>query len=233
MQLSQLGKQLATELRRSPKKAALLAAAILLALWMWAPLVAGWFTPTGEEPDTIAVAPPHVAAPATAPVAPRAAKRVNAAAWFASFDELTSDPLRQVASTPEKQNPFAASRITPVEPEKPKPQETAPDPRPEITPQQAGLVLTSTSIAGRNRLAIISGKAYREGERVAASLSDRASETALGDTPNGGSAENAEPAFTIERIEPRAVILRLGDKTYPLRLKQRPRGEGRVELVPG
>ena len=70
----------------------------------------------------------------------------------------------------------------------------------EITPQMAGLTLSSTIVGPRKRVALLSGKAYRLGDTILSRLEDDDTE------------------FVLTDIQARKIVLRRDGKSYELKL---------------
>ncbi len=164
---SKLVRQLRRELTANPKKAGILALVLVLALWMWAPLVLKW---TGAKKPPSSDAPvagaPATAATTTDSAAAGSKKKTH---WKQVSQWIESDPSMK-ASLP------AEALRDPFEQTMPKPEATAVAeqplaaalPPPELTPQKAGLKLHSTIVGTRGKTAFIDSRAFREGQTITA-----------------------------------------------------------------
>lgn len=179
MSLARLSRQLRRDLKANPKKAATLALLAAVAVWFWLPLVVG----ENEENDSPTAAIPAPAA--TAATVPVAASSASHHRWQDLARSIEQDPrMRSVASSVHLlggRNPFGPSpkeidrlaleqklaeekkKQAAVE-EQAKKTETA-QPKP-VTPEDAGLVLSSTISGGGLRMAMINGRGYAEGRVV-------------------------------------------------------------------
>jgi hypothetical protein len=169
--------QLARDLGKNPKKAALLALLAGVALWFWAPLIIGWFR--GEEPDVAAdqaatnsVLSAVSASPvATSPVstAPGAAKGAEAnvaeaptQTWQQLVHWMEQDPRRKAEDIRLERDPFAPPKPA----AKPAAQQAKSAARAPANPQKVNLKLTGTLVGTEQRVALINGRAYTEGQQV-------------------------------------------------------------------
>lgn len=175
-----LGKRLKREILAKPKQAGALGALVLLAAWFWAPLMSKWFG--GASATTVPAAPATATAtPAIAPSAapggpvatPTAASMSAAPAtaqptWRQLAAAIDADPHMQPASELAiARNPFAplptAAPLVPVQTAPPAAIAEAPS---DPTPDELGLVLSSTVVGGRRQTAVVNGRVYRPGGEV-------------------------------------------------------------------
>jgi hypothetical protein len=169
--LLKLFKQLRREVTSNPKKAAILGAGLLIALYFWAPLIWSW---SGMSRPAVAAAKP-AAAPTVTPLAANAPKETASAAkkenespqytWQQLAEWMEHDP-RKLPAEPASadRDPFPGLETIVV----PKQIQLVAKPLVEekpVTPESLGLVLSSTIIAAR-RTAIINAKTYEEGKEI-------------------------------------------------------------------
>jgi hypothetical protein len=207
MAKSNLTTRLAKELRRSPKKTAVLALMAVVALWFWAPLAWKWIAPQASDAAATAAPSPTtdgaVAAVTTA-VAPSAPAQPEFD-WRELSAMLQQDPLLSSAATHEKladpfAKPVAVEEQTNVEGETTEP--AAPIAQAAPTPEQLGLVLASTITGGRRAVATINGKSCRVGDVIV--------------VPGNG----IDHELTVIGITASAVTLAAGDQTHVLTTKR-------------
>src|SRR5262245_60359233 len=185
-----LSQQILRDLRRNPKKAGLLALLAGVAIWFWAPLVAGCFkgedvvNALADQATLTPVASPVVATPEGAKA--DAAKVAEAATqtWQQLVRWMDQDPRRKADDIPLERDPFAP-------PPKPKPKPAAERSKVATAvpahPEKIGLKLTGTLLGGERRLALINGRPYAEGQAIKA----------------------ADTVFVVRRVEARKVTLEL------------------------
>jgi hypothetical protein len=198
-------RRLRRELTANPKKTAVLALLLLVAIVFWAPLVEKWID---GQSDDVKTAPGNVAevnqtrtgaanpeAVAGTPSASNTAKTTTPQ-WNQMLSWIRNDPRMQPYTREEgDRDPFslATSQIAQ------KKEATAEPPPPEITPKQAGIVLHSTVVGSRMKTALINGRAYHEEQSVlSASGHDR---------------------FVLVEIRPDAVVLSRHGQLYEVKLR--------------
>lgn len=221
MSLQKLQRQLTNDLKKSPKKAAALAALAGLCAWFWIPLL----LPKAPPQPAAAAAPPASAAgpSAAAAAAPPAAAAASAPEipWQELNEQIEGDPLMRpadLAKLAEVRNPFAMTaviaeqkRVAEAEEQAKHGQGESPaEPPHETTPDEAGLVLSSTLVGSNKRAALINGRVYEEGADI---------------QTDGGS------NFRLAHIEAQRVLLERAGQRYPLTIKRR-KAAGRVEIRP-
>jgi len=153
--MDRLKRQLIREMKANPAKAAVLGALLAVALWFWFPLMKKWiYKPEPSPPPTLA----GVAAnPAPSPMA------MPKRNWKDVANEFDTDPLRVAHAAPRAiPNPFRKT----IDPETEETIETEEVVDEELTADDLGLTVTSTITGGRTRVALINGRAFREGENV-------------------------------------------------------------------
>jgi hypothetical protein len=213
---SRFRSKLRREIKANPKKAAILALLLVVAIWFWVPIMAKWFS----NPDSDMTAPANARAAAGKVATPSATANAagnptNTAATIAPTQTAAPSSKRKLPLRPWKQlaawiehdprmtpatelaggrDPFATRPATTAQA---KPTETAPEP-PDVSPTAAGLVLTSTIVGGGHKLALISNEVYREGATVSGAQDER--------------------EFRIVEIRPREVVLSRKGKLYILGL---------------
>ena len=208
------------EIKASPQKAAILAVLGVVALYFWAPLVMKWTS--GDKPlqataqsttEAVSTASATEAAlPTEKPVATQHSWR-ELDAWMSQDVHMkpattalaTRDPFRS-SNSPEAaavwtRNLVASGFQTLLgAPSRLLPRAWRHSNGPAVEPGDAGLVVSSTIVGSRRRVALISGKAYAEGNLVR------------------GEGEFAELAFELVRVRPKSVLLRRGGTTYELKV---------------
>jgi hypothetical protein len=189
-------KRLKRELLGSPKKAAMLALLCVVALYFWAPLVADWFKGT----DVVATAAPvtDTAPAALTPAVPGGSPAaVPTYQWrdiARCLDEVYRSGHEKLANTRDPFQPVQQLVAT-------EPQETeVPIVLPAITPQAAGLALSSTMVGPRYSVALIGGEAYRVGDEVPG-------------------ASDGEIVFRLKSVHVRHVVLERDGQEFELALK--------------
>lgn len=230
MNLNKLCRLLRREVTSNPKKATVLGLLIVVALYFWAPVVRGWIA--GDEPPdrpfggasssptdggsgpvqtaglgTIGLAE----APQARPITPAKA-RPQTHPWQQTVQWMKQDPATApVADLPQRRDPFRAAKLVVAEmnaeqhKQEPEPVETP------VTPQSLGLILSSTVVGPRRRVALINGKSYEEG-RTIESASD------------GHRVE-----FKLAEVHSRCVVLERMGERFELAIAQ-PTRAGRIEL---
>ncbi len=201
--------RLQREIKASPAKAGGLGVLVLVALYFWFPLLMG-----SSEAEPPAAAPAPEAAPIatghgmpTAPaLKPAAAPQTLDYQWQQFAKLMDEDVLtRTVQELPRSRDPFQRVGAA-LETQELATADTAEaiveaPAIPARTPQQAGLVLSSTLIGNRSQVAQINGKSYRVGDEVPPKLGD------------------SEDRFQVIAVLPRRVVLEDRDgKRHLLRI---------------
>jgi len=153
-----LSKQLQREIKAHPVKAGVLALALAVGIWFWAPLVVGMFGGSGKPKKPAAAAATGPAGVAAAQTAPTVAgkSQVN---WNPSWREI-SEWVRQdeqmvpAAAMDQQRDPFRV--VLPPVSESQVKQQAAP----QLDVNNLGLELTGTLIGPRQSVAMINGRAY-------------------------------------------------------------------------
>lgn len=158
MRTQGLSKQIQREIKAHPVKAGVLAVALLVALWFWAPLVIGWVS--GPQAKGTTTPAPTVAAGAVGSVVPGGASATEKKPqWNPSWREMSQwvqsdDTMRPAASLDKARDPFRKVAPPPSAAQAEKPV------APKIDPASLGLELSSTLIGPRHSVAMINGRAY-------------------------------------------------------------------------
>ena len=199
MTAEKLKRQMVREIKAKPVKAVILGVSLLVASYFWVPLLLGrsGVDATTQSP-TIAVA----ATVADQPQQKRTTAEQSAAFSWRQLDSwMNADRMMTATShIGLVRNPFASSLFA-DEKKSTEPSGSGLTSR-ESTPDDLHLVLTSTVVGNGRATALISGKAYKVGQRI---------EKMAGGTML---------AFTLAEIHPRRVILERGEYRYELRLSQ-------------
>lgn len=214
MNLGRLARKLRREVVGNPKKAAVLGLLVLVASYFWSPLVWGWFVKkeapveasaadADSEFDSTMLA--DAGAPESSPPEP-----ATTHPWQLVVEWMKQDPSTTTATDlGNRRDPFQPIRPEVADAELESEAQTVES---AVTPQSTGLELTGTLVGGQRSVALINGKAYREGGTVAS----------IGD---GASIE-----FELTEVHPRRIVLqRLGEQ-FELTIPQQARS-GRIERI--
>jgi hypothetical protein len=197
---------LTKDLRRSPKKTAVLALLGVVALWFWAPLAWKWFAPKSSKATASAASAsttattttpsdsPSVAAPSATPSAP-------SLDWKELADILQHDPLLASAHMHETINdPFAELEVEQAAKESQTNAEQLATAAVEVrpTPEELGLTISSMITGGRRAVATINGRPCRIGDVIVVPAADK------------------EFEFTVTNIDVDEVTLAANDETHVL-----------------
>lgn len=193
-------KKLRREATANPKKAALLGMLLLAAVYFWAPLIRQWTNPTSETAVATSPAAPPAAAPVSSPAAgataPAPPPKPNIH-WRDLAKAMEGDPRMRPAdrtTDPSPRDPFAVQKSAEQE-EQAKVDE--PVVEKEVTPGEAGLVLSGTIVGERRRTAVINGKVYGPGRELK-------------------SADGV--VFVVRKIEPWGIVLERAGRQFELAL---------------
>jgi hypothetical protein len=227
MSRNKLLRQLRREATANPKKAAILGVLVLVALYFWGPLVWGWVV--SEEGS---VEPPssdaeqsqldRLVADAdltrarlhdTGSTPPRTPQNEEEKACPYPWTQLDAWMKEDPMTTPAEdvatwRDPFA----TVVSAEEMREREAAPAEAAQVTSETLEVELTGTLIGPRRRVAMIGGKAYREGQTLAIDQSGRPVELRL------------------VEVHPRRIVLEYEGNRLELAIPERSTG-GKIELV--
>jgi hypothetical protein len=203
--MEKLFRKLRRELSRNPKQTAVLAVGLLVAVYFWAPLAAGWL-PGGKKKQPAAKTVPQAMAAGDAQAAggpsPAALRWQDLAQW------MENDPLwRPPQKRHEIRDPFrAAQEAAPEAAADSPPLKFAEAPEIAPTPASSPPWKLEGVFLGRARTAMISGDAYREGDRL----------------PR----EAGYPEARVAEIHADHILVRVGSKIMRLELE-------RSSLAPG
>lgn len=178
-----LAQRFQAEVRRSPKKAAVLALLVGVALWYWAPLFTKWTSgkPGNKKQPPGAELMAAVAAPATQPgpaISPAPAVGAAGAAtpavnWQSLLEQIESDArMRSAVALAVARDPFrpmAATTAAPAEAQAGMPADAAQehpeeDPAPALEQRPVMLPLTAIIFSRVRRAALIGGRTYQQGD---------------------------------------------------------------------
>jgi hypothetical protein len=237
-----IGKQVVAELKRSPKKAAILGSLLVVAVWFWAPLIQGWL-PGGsskkEAPEkNIAANTEETTATTTAPQGKDKTNKQDS--WRKVAKRIAADRRKKPAELPDSAytNPFGLVEPVAVaamdegeEQDDDEEQEEAAAElakEVEITPNSLGLTLTGTLVGRRARLATIGGRTYRQGEMLRVRRNATAGESV---EPSAAIGDEPAIAFVVHRVDVNSVVLAQGNKKYELRLHRLPAAQDGYAVV--
>jgi hypothetical protein len=190
------------EITANPKKAAVLALLLLVAVVFWAPLVTKWMgkddasamaANTSENPT-----PTTTSTPTNGPVPAPADTMTKTIHWNHVLTAIRDDSRMQPYTRVEgERDPFspAASKLAAQN----QAQKAAVEVAPEITPEQAGIVLHSTVVGAQIKTALINGRAYHEDQNVLAA--------------------NGRDRFVVVEIRENAVVLSRHGQLYDVKMK--------------
>lgn len=197
---NKLIRRIRRELIANPKKAAVLALLLAVAVWFWMPLIE---TMLGRKPieEATATVPGSAAANSLAnaanPTASGEAVKSTSVPWKQLVDWIHDDPMMQPKlPLTGARNPFAPSESHRLAREQV--ERSVQPPPPDVTPEQMGLALRSTVIGLRNKTAMINERAYHEGQIVKAS--------------------KGNDRFKLVQIATNYVVLESNGKQYQLKL---------------
>jgi len=170
---NKLVKHLRREVAAHPKKAAALGLLALVALWFWAPLIWGWIGLQDTE-TTTEVGPVAGGLPAQPPgpisslqPAPKKEEKAERPRhpWQKLVEWIEDDWRTSAANVvSSRRDPFRTPKGEVAE-SQPKDETPKPDQQ-EVTPESLGLVLSSTAVGSRRRVAQIGGKTFRLGTTI-------------------------------------------------------------------
>jgi hypothetical protein len=222
--LGKLARQLRREMLANPKKAAALGLVVLVAMYFWAPLIAGWCQ--GEKDNKTAVVLP-TAAGAASPAAMSARAEPQGTAtglsaaprpkepqsrmnpWDKIVEWMDKSPWTKSAGPLKvERDPFLPAKTEVAEEKKAPPKPVEPD----VTPQSLGVALSGTIIGAGRRTAWINGKTYVPGATVELTTKD-----------------GKHFAFTLDAVEARRIVLQRQGKQFEVKLSPAP-SSGQIEL---
>lgn len=203
MTFKQLKKQIQREVKASPQKAAALGLALAVGLYFWVPMLWGLVSQPGKSStETIDTQTALSRLGATiSTTQSTAVQQSTELPWQEVAAAIDRDPLMSCqCDLALARNPFAQSTMSVDQQEPEVPVEVEPV-RPQVTPQSAGLALTSTMIGAKRRVAVINGEVYLEGSKVEA---------------------GEGVAFYLAQVLPSRVVLELDGQEYPLNIERKP-----------
>jgi hypothetical protein len=170
VKLDKLTRRLSRDLAANPKKAGILGVMVLVALYFWFPMIAGWFKSQGTNQvaaatDVILTDDPI--APEEMTARPKESLRWEKVRQWLEADRLTTS----AAIDPSWRDPFAPT-LKETKPEEPTtsipPAEAAAlaAQAEEIDPESAGVKIASVMIGRRKSAVVIDGDVYRENDVV-------------------------------------------------------------------
>ena len=213
MNYKQLRNQLRREIKASPGKAAALGIGLCLGMYFWLPMLWGMLpkskTPsTNQEMDHKTL---FAKLGTSLEVTSKGTVEAPEKPWQELAAAMQSDEwmARDTKLPTNERNPFAR-QITEIDQQRAKKVAAElPLALVQLTPEELGLELTSTTIGPRRRMAVINDQVYREGEQI--------------ESPHG--------TLAIVAIRPSQVQLILGKQMFLLEIK-RNLGTGRVDSSP-
>lgn len=185
MNLGKIQKQLGRDIKKSPKKAAILALLALVAIYTWAPLLIG--SSSDEAAKPVAASAENVPSGQPAAIPPTAAL----ISWIEADKLISQDARMRSAEFAATVEPFGNAMSKKIEDD----EESAPADKKEeeeLAPDRLGLLVTGTIIGGGRRVATINGKPVSEGRQVEA----------------GGK------VFSLALVQRKQVVLVHGNKEY-------------------
>jgi hypothetical protein len=213
--LGRLAKTIRREAKANPKKAAILGLLLVVAIYFWAPLVAGWCS-KGSAESPVATLPgekPPFEPPAGAtsaglitmavPIdaAPKPTDAARQHSWQNLVQWMEQDPRMVAAGLPlANRDPFLAPH---AERPMPQPKESHAHAEPELTPQNLNFVLSGTVVGAGRHVARINGKSYEQGKPIELSAKDG----------------KQHWTFTLAEVDARRVVLERQGKRYEVKLE--------------
>jgi hypothetical protein len=196
--------RLKREITASPKKAAVLAIVCVVAICFWTPLVLKWagkksttddLAVASSEEETTSATPIAAAPPTEANNPTTQAQPTN---WQKILKWIRNDPKMKPQVAISRRDPFAPAVSRQVVKVQEPAQAPPPPPPPEITPQQAGIFVSSTVVGTKSRTALINGRTYRESQQIAGAKS--------------------QDRFVLVEIRPKGVILERNGQRYEVKI---------------
>jgi hypothetical protein len=214
--LQKLGKKLRREATANPKKAMILAIVALVAIYFWAPLIIGWIKP---KTDSTMAAPAVTAATSPDQNTENTGKESVATGkipWPKLDDMMRNDP--KTMSAPRlttTRDPFNSPISEAKEKLLSKQKEAD---APILSPDMAGLKLSSTIIGNGRHMAQVNGKTYTAGQII--------------DVRKGMDKNSVGATFRLVEVYPRRVVLESGGQLFELAIPD-PSKSGKIEFVGG
>ena len=221
---SKLARQLRRELTGNRKKAVILGLLGLVAIYFWAPLIWGWVVKEEPTDQPVSLGPaadtasPAWAALAKQPTIVAEKKTTTTHSWDQLVKWIKQDPETSPAGGLGKlRDPFRVpeKKVAKTETDDEDQAEAAAEPQPEqveATPEELGLVLSSTVIGSRRRAALINGRTYALGQTIEIDKDEQ------------------RIAFTLLDVHTWKVVLERLGKRFDWTIS-RPASSGRLELI--
>jgi len=197
-----------------PKKAAVLGLLVLVAVYFWSPLVWGWFVKDEPSVETSSATEdsdfdPMVLADSSK-ATPSPPEPTPAHPWQLLVEWRENDPTTTTApGLSDRRDPFRSLEPEVADAELEDESRTV---EAAVTPESIGLELAGTLVGPDHSVALINGKAYREGKTIAS-------------TKDGESIE-----FELSEVHPRRIVLRRLGEQFELTIPQQTRS-GRIEQI--
>lgn len=222
MNVNKLKKTIAKEFSRSPGKSITLLLLCPVAVYLCAPVFKG-FLPKSTSNNGAVVSSDVAGAPFLLPLPAEAKTEVPEARsdWRKVVDWLAADQLAMPADLPQTvRSPFRYPNSVKTNSNEDPEQTTTADAeekrnQPNATPtdvrrlfENRQLVLTTTMLGSRRRMATINRKMFSEGDVVPVTI-------------NTGSGTRRVVKLVLERVEPQSVLLTHGEASFQLDLSNR------------
>jgi hypothetical protein len=215
--LAKTAKKLKRELVKSPKKAAILGIVTLVALWFWAPLI----LPVGSsETETTAAQPAETAPASGSNPSPANETTAKSHKWYKLVEWMEQDSRTTTASlSPNRPSPFAQPK---AERKIVEDREVAPakEEVQDVSPEQLGMVLNSTIVGPRSKMATINNVVYDLAVNPIVMVGTGESDDADAPRTARPSVGPERITFEITEIRPNYVTLVRNGKSYVLKLNQ-------------
>jgi len=219
--LNRVAKRLRREAVANPKKAALLGLLAVVALYFWAPLMCGWFNSEDSpkeaksaKADAKGKSIPDAASEPGSKQKEKAHKTPEYS-WQQLAEWMDNDPRTSAARSRKGQrDPFRMTKaqLAQVKPNQEQENQVKNEEEPELTPQDLGMVLSSTIVGPRRQVALINGKTYRPGDTIEMEKGKQ------------------KVSFTLMEILPRRVVLSRENKPFTLNMPSS-NNSGQINLL--
>jgi len=167
--VNKLARRFRREALANPKKAAVLGLLVVVALYYWAPLLRGIVSPSKASGDAPAAkvdadTEPEATADVVSAQPPTPPPDKTCPHPWTQLDEwIRQDPTTRAAEHPAGwRDPFT---LASARAEAGGREEVQPD-QSEVTPTSLGIELSGTLVGSSRRVALVGGKAYREGQTI-------------------------------------------------------------------
>jgi len=214
--IAKLKQRLEREAKKNPKQVVVLGILLLVALWFWAPLVWKWLPSDVASPSTAAGQVAVVPTPGLSQEHPAEKAKTSSAAaqWQKLVEWMKHDPLMtpatQIAS---ERDPFT-SPVVQTSGEAVEVETNLVVVVDELTPERAGLVLTSTIVGPKRRAALISGRAYAEGRKIVQPMGQQL------------------VVFKLTEVHPKYIVLERDQHRYELKLAESTTASAAIQFAP-